>query len=456
MHGRTLSRRPLHLFVASSPRRLVCLVAIAGPIFLVLFANGNALGADASNAEAGPPIELGTPPLPTSAPSVACSVRHPICIHAPETSSLLAARALASADGAWEILTGALALPPPDTDVDGGWHVYLVDNVAGGVGGVRSLGGGDALLGERDPRTRFDSGISFGIVDSATPAGCQLDLALARSLARASLWRAAPATDEGSARAETEALARLAVPCAEDDADAAEFQSHPERAVVDASSYAFARGASRFFDWLDARFARSPVALLRGLWALAPTRTPASAGRWSSTPTGFDVLRTSLRGALFADSSLDDVFVRFAVERAGATPPIPRTPGVRVGWHVPWPQAARRLASPLPVAPTGAAYVLVDHGGAPSGAKLRIEAQWEDYGRMRWVVVKLDATGHTISELAVTSLDRGTRASLTVESLEAVDRVLIVGANVGNTERPFNPDQGEWEPHGWLLTLDTE
>jgi hypothetical protein len=432
-------------------------IAIAGPILLVNWlATCSARGADTSTAEVGLPIEFGTPPLPTSVPSLACSVRHPICIHAPGASSLLAARALASADSAWETLTGALALPPPDTDVDGGWHVYLVDRVVGGVSGVRFPGDGYALLRERDPRTRFDSGISFGVVDSVTPAGCQLDLALARSLARASLWRAAPATDEGSARAETEALARLAVPCAEDDGDAAEFQSHPERAVVDASSYAFARGASLFFNWLDARFARSPAGLFRGLWALAPTRTPARAWRWSSNPTGFDVLRTSLRGALFADSTLDDVFVRFAVERAGATPTIPPTPGVRVAWHVPWPQVARRLASPLPVAPTGAAYVLVDHGGAPPGAKLRIEAQWEDYERMRWVVVKLDPAGHTISELAVTSLDRGTRASLTVESLEGVDRILIVGANVGSTERPFDPDQGAWEPHGWLLTLDTE
>ena len=64
--------------------------------------------------------------------------------------------------------------------------------------------------------------------------------------------------------------------------------------------------------------------------------------------------------------------------------------------------------------------MLVDHGGAPAGAKLRLEAQWEDYARMRWVVVKLDAAGTAMAELPVTSLDRGTSASLTVESLDAL------------------------------------
>jgi hypothetical protein len=123
---------------------------------------------------------------------------------------------------------------------------------------------------------------------------------------------------------------------------------------------------------------------------------------------------------------------------------------------VPWPVQPRRLASPEPVAPTGASYVLVDHAGAPAGAKLRLEAQWEDYGRMRWIVVKLDAAGHAVAEMPITSLERTPRASMTVESLDATDRILVVGVNVGSTERAFDPGDGEWEPHGWLLTLEAE
>jgi hypothetical protein len=51
------------------------------------------------------------------------------------------------------------------------------------------------------------------------------------------------------------------------------------------------------------------------------------------------------------------------------------------------------------------------------------------------------------------SLDRGTHASLTVEKLDGAARILVVGVDVGDTEAPFDPTAGEWEPHGWALTL---
>jgi hypothetical protein len=54
----------------------------------------------------------------------------------------------------------------------------------------------------------------------------------------------------------------------------------------------------------------------------------------------------------------------------------------------------------------------------------------------------------------VTSTDHGTAASMTVEGLDGVDHLLIVVQNLGSTEHAFDPDQGEWEPHGWLLTLE--
>jgi hypothetical protein len=348
---------------------------------------------------------------------------------------------LAAADRAWDSITGALAAPAPDGSLDGIWHIELAEAVDGG---------GEALLAERDLVARFDRASSFARVDRSLRPGCSLDLALARAVARGSLWRAAPATDEASARAESETLARLATPCAGDDGDVDVFQEHPERAVVDRVSPAFERGASLFFGWLDAKFGAEPGALVVGLWALAPTRTAFDAARWAAVPTGFDVLRESLKNALWQGSTLDDVLVRFAVARAGAVPP------ARVAWQVAWPSQARRLASPRPVAPTGASYVVVDRQGARPGAKLRLEAEWEDYGRMRWVVVKLDAAGRPIGELSVTSLDRTPRASMTIEPLDATDRVVVVGVNVGSTERVFDPGDGEWEPHGWLLTLAGE
>jgi hypothetical protein len=325
---------------------------------------------------------------------------------------------LASADRAWDVLTGALDVPAPDADEDGFWHVYLVD-AAMGVEGSSA-----AFLAARDPVARFDRASSFALVDRRTATGCGLDFAVARASARAALWRSAPATDEGSARGESEALARLAVPCATGGDDLAEFQADPERTLVDPTAPSYDRGAGLFFDWVDAQFGAGPGVLVTGLWALSPTRTPGSASRWT--------------GALTV----------FAVDRGTAAP------SVRVAWHVPWPAAARRFASPVPVSPTGSSYVLVDLAGAPSSPKLRVEAAWEDFGRMRWTVVKLDASGRAMAVVPVTSLRLATRASMTVQLLEGVDRVLVVGVNVGSTEHPFDPGQGEWEPHGWLLTLE--
>jgi hypothetical protein len=392
----------------------------------------------------GPALEYAPAPPEGLCPGCSqfCSFRHRLCVDAPRgTAGPVALATLAAADRAWDAITGALGAPAPDGGADGRWHIELADAVDGG---------GEALLGERDPVARFDRASSFARVDRSLARGCALDLALARAVAQGSLWRAAPATDEASARAETETLARLATPCAGADGDTEVFQSHPERALVDRASAAYERGASLFFGWLDASFGSEPGALLVGLWALAPTRTSYDADRWAAAPTGFDVLRESLKNALGPGSTLDDVFVRFAVARASMAPP------ARAAWHVAWPVPPRRLASPEPVAPTGASYVLVDHRGAPPGAKLRLEPEWEDYGRMRWAVVKLDADGATLGEVPVTSLDRTAHASMTIESLDATDRLLVVGVNVGGTERRFDPGDGEWEPHGWLLTLAGE
>ncbi len=413
-------------------------------LFSALVVVGAGDPARAAESE-GPVIDLAVPPDGAAAWAQACSLRHPVCVHAaPRTRPSLLVAALGASERAWDVLTGALSVAPPDADADGAWHVYLTDGVEGGS---------TALLASRDPVAHFDRASTFALVDRAVPVGCPLDFALARAVAYASLWRTAPATDVGSARAETQMLARLATPCYVGDVGVDEermFEEEPERAVVDPASAAFDRGASVFFEWLDANFATYPGALVAGLWSLAPTRTDARAWRWSGTPTGFDVLRVSLKNALGTDSTLDDVLARFAVHRALANP------AARVAWHIPWPTKARRFASPIPDTPTGTSVVVVDLAGAPAGAKLRIEAAWEDFGRMRWEIVKLDSHGNDLADIPVTSVPLGTHASMTIEPLDGVDRVVVVGANVGSTEHPFEPNQGWWEPHGWLLTVEGE
>ncbi|HEX3771680.1 MAG TPA: hypothetical protein VHV30_12470 [Polyangiaceae bacterium] len=411
-------------------------------------------------ARLGPAIDFAVDHAPAHAPAAArcaapaclraCSQRHPFCVEgAPKASTAGALHVLRAADRAWDALVDTLGAPAPDGE-EGVWTLELRDAVDGG---------GDAVAIARDPIARFDRVSSFATVDARLAAlarpgdGCGLDLAVARAIARGSVWRAAPATDEGSARAEADVLARLATPCAAGGEDVLEFQAHPEATLVSPVSPSFERGASSFFGWLDATFGARVGGLVTGLWSLSPTTTPAGATRWAGSPTGFDVLGKSLKDRLWPGSTLDDVFARFGAVRSTMEPP------ARVGWRIPWPEKARRLASPAPVSPTGASYVLVERGAAQADekrAKLRVEAEWEDYGRLRWVVLKLDAAGRPTGEVPITSLDRGTNASMTIESLDGVDALLIACVDVGSTEHPFNPDQGEWEPHGWLLTLEGE
>jgi hypothetical protein len=390
----------------------------------------------------GPSIRMELRPATTREWPYACSLRHPLCSRAaPGTPHRFQLAAMAAADRAWEAITGVLRAPAPEGALGDPWEVYLVDMVEGGS---------RAVSDERDPVSRFDGESSFALVDRETPADCRLDFALARAIAEGSLWRATPATDIGSARAQSEEVAHLVTPCAPPPENAAAFQTEPWRCIIDPSSEPFDRGASTFVQWVDATFGSEPGSLLLGAWALAPTRTAPAASRWSGAPTTFDVFRASLKGALGRETTFDDALLKFAVARASMDP------RPAFAWSVPWPFRARRLTPAEPIAPTGASYVRVDYRGSPRGAKLRLEAQWEDYARMRWLVVKRDAADKTLAVLPVTSTERGTAASMTVEEQDSVDHLLIVILNLGSTEHPFDPDQGEWEPHGWLLTLEGE
>jgi hypothetical protein len=419
-------------------------------------------------AEAGPAIEpRARMPEGWAAWPRACSFRHAVCVHAqPGTDGASLVAAVDAADRAWDVVTGALKLPAPDADLDGAHHVFLVDAVAGGEA---------TYLSERDARAHYDRASAFTLVDRKTPRGCALDTRLARTIARAALYRAAPATDEGSARAEAAYLARLAVPCAAARVDGVDlFQQHPERTIVDTWPDADARvgveydaGASLFFWWLDDAFGTEPGAVVRGLWALAATKTPLGALTWRDEPDAFDVLRKTFAGAIGTGSTIDDLLGRFAVDRAfvgdasdGVRFVESRGLGaagrVRTDWSVSWPEKARRFASPQGIAPTGAAYVVVDHAGARPGSRLRVEAEWEEHAKMRWFVVKIDASGKPIASLPIESLERGTTAQMTVVDLDATAKVLVVGAALGEPRQSFDPDEGVWEPHGWLLTLAPE
>jgi len=194
-------------------------------------------------------------------------------------------------------------------------------------------------------------------------------------------------------------------------------------------------------------FGKEPGRALAATWALAPTKTRGDE-HWNAEPDVFDVLRESLKDSRGAGFTFEDALAEFAIARLdlGAR--------VRFDWDVPWPKSARTLASPVPVAEAGATYVRIDGSGAAS--RLRVDAVWEEHAKMRWTVVKLDAAGHALAHWEAKAQPKATEAHLQVVDTQGAAAFVVVAANVGNWTSPFDPDEGPWEPHGWLLTIAQE
>lgn len=428
----------------------------------------------------GPPLRYFARPNPS--PDLrACSHRTPVCVHTTGDGAAALAT-LAAFERAWLTLTGALAVPAPDVDPSTlAYDVFLSDAAQIEPHGVAATEG--TWLEARDVRSHVDRARAFTLVDRRVRASCALDALAAKEIARASLYRVAPATELGTAEAQATYLAELAVPCAIGVAGDMTFQSRPDRTFADAfaaeiaaageermpsqASRRFAAGAAAFWARLEWAFGRVPGGIVTTSWALHPTTTPLGAPRWINEPDTFDVLRTTFKGALSTGSTVNDLWLDFGVARAflGSTDdglhlPELRTLGdaarVPLDWDIPWPTTARRLTARAPVHPTGSSYLVIHHLGARAGARLRVEIEWEEHALFRWSFVKLDASGRELGRVLIPTTDRATRASMTLVDVDAVDRILLVGVNVGDPAYAFDPDDEVWEPHGWVLTLAEE
>jgi len=447
----------------SQAARGVLTLALAGAFWV----RADATAEEAPSPPAGP---FTTPALlrPVGGerdPSV-CSFREPICVHGPLSRDALSAL-LGAAERAWEVETGPLALPTPDADLGtGAYDIYV----------ARVLEGAATLSGARDPRSRMDRAAAYTLIDPALADGdeCVRDTVVAAAVARASLYRVAPATDEGSAQAEAAYFARLAVPCAIGSIDGVDvFQQNPDRAIADPTAFGagdptgngrYERGASLFYWWLDASYSATPGGLVRAIWALSPTMTPFGAPRWNDEPDGVDVLRETFKDTLASGSRLEDLFAEFGTTRALLGPrdngaeltearPLDSALATRLDWTIDWPATPRRFASPVPIAPTGSSYILVHRAGAPPGARLRVEAEWEQHAALRWTVVKLDAKGRELARIPIAASPRATEAQATIVDLDAAADLLVVATNVGDPFVRLDPDDARFEPHGWLVSL---
>lgn len=415
----------------------------------------------------------------------ACSIHVPICVHTalPE-DRLGATHILAAFEHAWQIMTGSLALNPPDVDPTTlAYDVFMVDGAS--LGSEVST----TKLEARDVRSRIDRGRSFTLVDRRVRSGCVLDALASKEIARASLYREAPGTEEGTARAQSTSLAELVVPCAVGlSADAVQtFQSRPERTFCDdaageeatvaggslpktsprRASALYSNGASAFWTRLDWAFGRSPGVIVPASWALHPTTTPVGANRWVNEPDTFDVLQKTFKGAFSTGGTVHDLWLDFAIARAflgsaddGFHLPELRTLGdsarVPLDWDIAWPTTPRRLAARAPIYPTGSGYLLIHREGARPGSRLRVETEWEELALFRWAFVKIDARGREIGRVVIPTKERATQAQMTLVDLDGVDRILLVGVNLGDPAYAFDPDDEVWEPHGFAVTVAEE
>ena len=203
-------------------------------------------------------------------------------------------------------------------------------------------GGGEALMGERDPRRALRPGVELRQGRPRAPA---------RVLARPGprprrgprLALARRARDRRGERPRRGRDARRAWRRHAPGATATRPRSsrHPERALVDRASPAYERGASLFFGWLDATFGaepgRAPRRPLGPRARRGPLSTPIAGPRRPRASTCC-ASRSRTRSGRGRRSTT--CFVRFAVARATMAPP------ARLAWHVAWPAHARRLASP--------------------------------------------------------------------------------------------------------------
>ena len=415
-----------------------------------------------------------------------CSTRLPLCVHAASpTGDANALAVLDAFERAWATMTGALELPVPDTSPDtAAYDVFLADPAEPLLAGELAT----THLEARDVRSNVDRARTFTVVDTRVSRGCALDALAARSLARAIIARGAPATDEATARGQAMFVSWLVAPCAvatSVDAVAA-FQSRVDRALPDAradeisaapddppflrpsrAAALYADGEAVVWSRLDWAFGRSPGGLVLATWALAPTMTTPGARRWTHEPDAYDVLRASFKDRLSTGSTVHDLFLDIGVARAfmgsaedGIHAPETRALGdaarVPLDWDLPWPAAPRRVAPRMPVAPTGSSYVVIRREGAKPGSRLRAEIVWEEHALFRWTFVKLDREGREIGRVPIAAKERATEAQMTLVDLDAVDRVLLVGTNVGDPSYAFDPDEASWEPHSWLLTIAAE
>lgn len=402
------------------------------------------------------PVRTSRPETETSL----CSFREAVCVHADAEVEPMALRPLLDDLEYVRRSLRALGLPPPLLDGTLGgspaFDLYWLDREASE----------SSIRTERDELRigELDRASAFAIL-TGRPEGCARRNLLARAIASATGFRLDAAETPAIRESRAAYFAEIVAPC-----DAItrplvdDFQRHPERAIF---SNAAPPETGLLFPWfLDATLGTGfPARLPFALTAISQQQTPLGSFTFRDEPDVFDALRASL-AARTPPRKLSDLLLDFAIARAfvgdrddGTHLPETRWLGkegrVRFEWAASFASLPRTLAPAFPIEPTGASYVWVDLEGAPTGARITFRAKWEPPVLFRWAIVRVREDGTEASRVVVPGQVGTTEAVQTVEAIDGLAGLLIVGTNAGEIghERPFDPDEQPAEPHGYEVTI---
>lgn len=394
----------------------------------------------------------------------ACAEDAPLCVSARGRESADLAPALRAGALAWRTLTGPLEFPAPDAS-EGSRALEI----------VLAREEPDVSIERRDDHAyaRLERA-SVRVRVNAERAGCELDEAMARAVALASLTRAAPRSTDAVARGQAAYLAQWIAPCAlarTDDIDAyARAPSWPAVGppglAVDERARKAAHGARLFWWWLEERYARRPTELLMGLLAQgghrerAPGEKIPKGASWKHDT--MDVLRATFDAPAGQSMAYDEVLLAFAIERrllthddrlrfSRVTRALASARITPHDWQIEWPSKPRRLASGNPLYPTGSSSIVVRVPAAKRAKSLRLDVEWEAHSMMRWAAIKRDGLGRALGRVDVLGPKKGTRAAATIVDLERTHDIMLVGVALGDPIRPYRASEGEPEPHAWIV-----
>jgi hypothetical protein len=369
-----------------------------------------------------------------------------------------ARQALAALERAYDRVVLAMRLPAPLADGGLGGTDGLDLYLTAGAEAQLNIGQDPSVLGP------FDQASAFCRLEA--PEQALLDRAATLCVGEAIASRLDPAEGPHLRRSlATQLWLVTGRPSFADLAAVDEVQSNPQVSIASRARSRSSEGAAIFLEFLGEAFsATGPGVLETSVLSIAAGATAPAAFQWDNEPDIFDVLRRTLDDK---PRRMAELMSDFAVARAfvgtrddGAHLPTLDWTGsfgrVRFDWALDLSSLPRRVAARYPVEPTGSIYVWLGIDQAvPVGTVLGFRAEWEPPVAFSWVLVRVGAGGEELSRVTAPIQAHATLVEQTLEDLQDVAGVLVVGVNLGGVDpaHPFDPDVEPFEAHSCTVYL---